>query len=73
MKVPGLAVGGAEIKKIETDGGEQQVWRPGREPGWDSITFAQGQEEVSEKVHRKNNHDRECDAGEDSTAGEPDA
>src|ERR1039458_4234613 len=73
MKVPGLAVGGAEIKKIETDGGEEQVWRPGGDPGWNSITFAQSKEEMSEKVHGKHDQNSECDAGKNSAAGEPDA
>jgi len=73
MKVPGLAVGGAKVKKVETDGSKQQIWRPGGEPGWDSIALAQGKEEVSEKVHGKNDQNRECNAGKNSAAGEPDA
>jgi hypothetical protein len=51
MKTWCLAVGGAQIEQIEADRGEQKVWRPGRHPWRNAVTFAEREKQVHEEVH----------------------
>ena len=72
MKGPQFAVGGAQENKIQANRAEESVWRPGSDPGGDSIAFAESEEKVIEEIHGKDTYNRNRDTGKDAAPGKSD-
>ena len=58
MKAGRFPVGSTKIEQIETDRSEEKVRHPGRDPGRDSVAFAEREKKMDKKVHRKNEENR---------------
>src|SRR5205085_11235223 len=54
------------------DCGEEKVWSPGRQPGRNSISFAQSEEQMGQKVHQEDQPNSSRDARQKPGAREPD-
>ena len=68
MKAGSFAVGSAKIEQIKANCSEKEIWRPGRDPGRDAVTFAEREKKLDEEVHRENEDHRSRNAREHAPA-----
>src|SRR5712692_11332449 len=73
MKARRFTVGSTQIQQIKTDNGENEIGRPGGDPGRDPIAFAKREKEMGEKIHRENENDGGSNAGKNTAARVTDA